>query len=375
MRMPELPTRGDGALRVGRDMPLYPPVGPTKVSSDIYTSESRWAEERTRIFQNTWYVADRGSEIPEPGDYMIWENFGETVVIVRQPDGGVAAFHNVCQHRGARIVDEAGHCDRFLTCPWHGFLYDSEGTVVGMPDRADFDPAELDGLRAPKVAAEEWGGWIWIYLDGESAPTLESYLGPEIVEELSHYDMANMELLTKRVWEMPVNWKTVVEGFIEVYHVNEAHRVSIGDRLAHRNTYQHLFDRHSMYVVPSTATLDTLLDTQDHIRHAISHYLVFPNTIFNCNPTHIQMFMPVPVDAVNSVYTAWFLVQPGGDQEFIDNMMERWEYFCGVADEDLYAATQVGAASRSMGYTRNIMNERECRIPHFLGNVDKMLAG
>ncbi len=72
MRMPELPTRGDGTLRVGRDMQLFPPVGPTKVSADIYTSDSRWEEERVKVFRNTWFVAERGSEIPNPGDYMVW---------------------------------------------------------------------------------------------------------------------------------------------------------------------------------------------------------------------------------------------------------------------------------------------------------------
>ena len=352
-----------------------PPVGPTKVSSDIYTSEERWEQERVQVFSNSWFVVDRGSEIPNAGDYLVWENFGETVVIVRGDDGGVAAFHNVCQHRGARIVAESGNCERHFTCPWHGFLYDRDGTVVGMPDRADFDAAELDGLRAPKVAATEWGGWLWIYLDGDNAPTLESYLGPEIVEELSHYDMANMEFVTKRVWEMPVNWKAVVEG------VHRGVPRQRGAQSQHRRPpgcARHL-------PAPVRPALHVRRPQHCHPRHAARHpgphpsrhqpLPVFPNTIFNCNPTHIQMFMPVPVDALNSVYTAWFLVQPGGDQEFLDDMMQRWEYFCGVADEDLYAATQVGATSQSMGYTRNIMNERECRIPHFLDQVDKQVAG
>ncbi len=377
-----IPTRGDGTVRISRGMPNVPPVGPTKVSSSVYTDPERFEQERVKVFRRSWFIIERGSEIPEAGDFLIWEEFGETVVVTRGADGGVAAFHNVCQHRGARICDpgdnasgsKAGNCADSFECPWHGFRYGLDGTVVSVPERADFDQAELEGLRAPSVAVREWAGWIWINLSGDDAPTLEEWLGPDIIEELSHYSMEDMVLHQKQTWVMPVNWKAVVDGFIEVYHVGTAHRRTIGDRLATRDTFQTLFDRHSMYVVPAGIKLDELYEHEDHIKSSISHYLVFPNSIFNCNPTHIQFFMPTPIDAHTSKYTAWNLILPGGDDEFIADMDMRWSYFKMVAEEDLYAAQQVGATRQSMGYTRNIMNERECRIPHFLDQVDKMLA-
>lgn len=80
----------------------------------------------------------------------------------------MSAFHNVCQHRGARLVDGTGNCrtGRFR-CPWHGFVYDLQGAVGAVPLRESFDPVELEGLRAPAVRVVEWGGWIWMMLSDD----------------------------------------------------------------------------------------------------------------------------------------------------------------------------------------------------------------
>ncbi len=397
-------TRGSGTRYVDRDRARVPDIGMTKVSSDLYTSTEQWQLERETIFRTTWFVVERSDKIADAGQFLVWEEFGETAVISRQEDGSVAAWHNVCQHRGARVVDPlrvtlenrtgkahtplgaveapaelgerddtgpvVGRCKTGeFVCPWHGFRYGLDGLVTAVPERGDFDAAELDGLRAPNVAVRDFAGWIWINLSGDSAPSLQEYLGPVILEEFSHHEMENMICIDKREYLMPTNWKAVVDGFIEVYHVAETHRETIGDRLACRETHQELLDRHSMYFIPSVSTLDTFLDDGDHIRDSISHYLVFPNSIFNCNATHIQAFQPVPIDAHTAKYTVFLLVQPGGDDDFIAKQHARWAHFQNVAKEDLYAATQLGATMRSMGYTRNLMNAREVRIPHFLDVV------
>ena len=92
---------------------------------------------------------------------------------------GSAGFHNVCQHRGARIVAEPAGCARRFTCRWHSWVYDLEGAVVGVPDREDFDEAELRGLAAPPVECAEWGGWVWGVLAGAGRrPAVARVAGP-----------------------------------------------------------------------------------------------------------------------------------------------------------------------------------------------------
>ncbi|MFM7536788.1 MAG: aromatic ring-hydroxylating oxygenase subunit alpha [Acidimicrobiales bacterium] len=397
-------SRGDGTRYVWRDTPKVPPIGPTKVDAAIYTSPQQWERERETVFRSTWFVVDRSDRLARPGDFLVWEEFGETVVIARTEGDDLVAWHNVCQHRGARVVDPlrvtlenrtgrphtplaavdapkelserdgtgpvAGTCARGeFVCPWHGFRYGLDGVVMAVPERGDFAPDDLTGLRAPAVAVRDLAGWIWVNLSGDRAEPLEEYLGPTILEEFSHHRMEDMVCLDRREYVMPTNWKAVVDGFIEVYHLPETHRETIGDRLACRDTVQHLMHRHSMYFVPSSANLDAYYEHGDHIRDSISHYLVFPNSIFNCNATHIQAFQPVPIDATTTKYNVFLLVQPGGDDAFIEDQWRKWDHFQKVAKEDLYAATQLGATVRSMGYARNLMNAREVRIPHFLDTI------
>ena len=87
------------------------------------------------------------------------------MVVARQDDGSITAWHNICQHRGARIVGDSGRCEhgKFI-CPWHGFGYDLAGRVTGVPLRETISERELKDLRAPAVRATEWAGFVWLCL-------------------------------------------------------------------------------------------------------------------------------------------------------------------------------------------------------------------
>ena len=150
--------------------------------------------------------------------------------------------------------------------------------------------------------------------------------------------------------------------------------ITIGDLLAVRDTAITLFERHSMYVIPYSGHLEKLRAEQQHQRDAISHYLVYPFSIFNCEPHHIQAFTPVPTGPHSTRFLCWHLIQPGGDAAFMTRMDRDWNLFTRVAAEDLYVAEQSGAARQSMGYTRNLNNARECRITHLRNVMDKHIA-
>ena len=147
--MVHVPTRGDVPVRLGPGVALLPDYGPSTMDADVYLDPVRFELEREHVLGTHWLLAGRSEQVAEPGDWLTYEGHGETVVVTRQPDGSLAAFHNVCQHRGPAIVGEAVGCGaRRFTCPYHGWVYDTTGLVVGVPDRDDFDPDHLDGLRA-----------------------------------------------------------------------------------------------------------------------------------------------------------------------------------------------------------------------------------
>src|SRR5881394_3404703 len=104
-----------------------------------YTDTEFLALERERVFRPSWQVICHVSEIPKPGDYQCFDFIGEMLFALRGNDGIVRAFHNVCRHRAARLLDgPRGHCGRRITCPYHAWTYGLDGRLLGVPNRDSF---------------------------------------------------------------------------------------------------------------------------------------------------------------------------------------------------------------------------------------------
>jgi phenylpropionate dioxygenase-like ring-hydroxylating dioxygenase large terminal subunit len=380
--MVHVPTRSDAPPRLGPGVPQLPDWRASTVPATAYADPVRFELERERVLARSWIVAGRSSEIAGTGDWLSFEGHGETVVVTRQPGGGLAAFHNVCQHRGPSIVSEATGCGaRRFTCPYHGWVYDTTGDLVGVPEREDFDPCHLEGLRAPVVAADEWGGWVWINLAGTRATeSLLDWIGPDITTDLGRFRMEDMVLHDRLELDVPVNYKAIVDGFNEVYHATQLHHTPPAFTRAARHTSFHLSGRNSMMFVPRPDTLDELWETLDHHRYAICHYVVFPNTTFNCNPNHIQVFNPIPIDVDRTRFVCWELIYPGeaGDPEYdayLRSTMAHWEQLKVVVGEDIAIYEQLARTKRSSGYTQNVLSARECKIGAYHDTMDAMVLG
>lgn len=137
MRMVHIRTRGEVSIRLGPNIdPLVPAIGPSTMSASVCTDPARFELERERVLSTHWLIAGWSGQIPDTGDWLTFEGHGAVVVVTRQPDGSLAGFHNVCQHRGPAIVGPQTGCGvRRFTCRYHGWVYDTTGAVVGVPDR------------------------------------------------------------------------------------------------------------------------------------------------------------------------------------------------------------------------------------------------
>jgi len=378
--MVHVPTRGDVPVRLGPSVRQIPDYGPSVMSRDPYADPVRFELERERVLGASWILAGRSAEVVNAGDWMTFEGHGETVVITRQPDGSLVAFHNVCQHRGPAIVGDLKGCGaRRFTCPYHGWVYDTTGKLVGVPEREDFSAEHLADVRAPAVAADEWGGWIWINLLGpEKAPSLAKGIGPEIMADLGRFRMEDMILHEVLEFDVPVSYKAIVDGFNEVYHVTQLHHVPAEATKTFRETSFHIVDQNYMCFVPRTEHLERLAEDWDHHRYAICHYVVFPNTVFNCNPEHVQVFNPIPIDVDRTKFLCWQLVYPGdqADPEYArywKKTMAHWEGLKAVVAEDIGIYDQLARTKRSSGYTKHILSERECKIGHYHETMDRLI--
>jgi phenylpropionate dioxygenase-like ring-hydroxylating dioxygenase large terminal subunit len=376
-----VPTRGDVPVRLGPGVDNVPPYGPSVMDRSPYTDPMQFELERAKVLNTTWLLAGRSNEVANVGDWLSFESHGETLVITRQPDGSLAAFHNVCQHRGVSFVADWKGCGaRRFTCPYHGWVYDTSGKLVGVPERQDFSPDHLAELRAPSAAVDEWGGWVYVNLAGDAASSLREWIGTDIIDDLGRYRMEDMVLHEVLEWDVPVSYKAIVDGFNEIYHAGSLHHMNAEWIKSARDTSFHVVNDHNyMCFVPRAQHRDKLAEDLDHHKWAICHYVVFPNTVFNCNPEHIQVFNPIPIDVDRTKFLCWELIYPGDRndpeyEQYYQRMITHWEHLKVVVGEDIAIYDQLARTKRSSAYRQNILNSREFKIAHYHEHMARMIS-
>jgi phenylpropionate dioxygenase-like ring-hydroxylating dioxygenase large terminal subunit len=354
------------ASRVGSGPDQYP-TPPSLLPARNYRDEAQYERELSSVFPSCWLPIAPVADVAEPRSYVMWQRFGQSVVVARLDDGRLSAWHNVCQHRGARLVDASGRCPTgSFKCPWHGFAYDLEGRVVHVPLREAFDEAELRDLRAPGVQVRESSGFVWIALD-PAAPPLEQYLG-ELGAELAGYALDGWDAPYRDEWRIEANYKTVIDAFNETWHVPFTHKNTVKGGLLWRDAALRIMDPHSMMAIPVRKEYGDVeaVRENDHRRTMLCHYLSFPNTIFNCFPDHVQVFSAWPAGPRSTVLTAWGLIAPpaeGVDSERYRRRADRdWEHFRAVVEEDVGVLEAAGEIYDSLGFRRNMFNAAEGRL-------------
>lgn len=188
---------------------------------DLYCGEEALRTDRAQILRRTWQFVGHEAMAPNPGDYLAEEIGGAPVVVVRNAEAGLAAFHNVCRHRaGALVADGAGHCGEAFVCRYHGWRYALDGRLRSATDfgaAPGFDPRQY-GLFPVRV--ETWRGLVFVNLDLAAEPLAET-LAP--LARAGASDLPAYGLTQRRTHSIACNWKTYVENYLEGYHLPMVH--------------------------------------------------------------------------------------------------------------------------------------------------------
>ena len=199
-----------------------PLAAPATLESGRYTDSEFMSREWRQVWQRSWLFAGLLSDIPDPGDFFVYDVGRESVIVLRDAAGELAAFFNVCQHRGNRLLAaREGFLSQFA-CPYHGWRYGLDGSLQSVPDEERFGAAlDKSGRGLRRVRAAAWAGLVWLNLDGE-APPLEDWLG-DIPGELAAFHFERMQLTEHQTVSLACNWKTLRDNFLEQYHVDFIH--------------------------------------------------------------------------------------------------------------------------------------------------------
>lgn len=341
-----------------------------------YRDEGFLALEREKLFRPAWQLVCHVSDIPDPGDYQAFAMLGERAFVVRGKDGAIRAFHNVCRHRAARLLDgDHGRCGARILCPYHAWSYGLDGRLLGVPfleeyehfDRADFGLAPIEhGVFA---------GFVYIrFVPG--GPSLAEEMAP-VAEEMALYrfeDMRPIGPIRSRI--RAVNWKNACDNYVDALHIRVAHPGL--DSLV-RSTYRLTVDRGvdkifaSVEAVnsagPSVQAYRKLLPRIDHLpeerQRMWTYYRLFPSLMFDIYPDQIDFMQFIPVNATTCILRDGAYALPDGRREMklARYLNQRINREVNAEDKGLIERVQDGMASPS--FSRGPLGRNEISLRSF----------
>jgi phenylpropionate dioxygenase-like ring-hydroxylating dioxygenase large terminal subunit/AcrR family transcriptional regulator len=342
-----------------------------------YHSEEFHALEREHLFEPSWQVACHASEVPEPGDFVSFEFFGRRGFVVRDGEGLLRAFHNVCAHRAHAVVSgERGRCGKFLTCMYHGWTYhlDGRNRSISAPDTfPTFDRSKY-GLKP--IELEIFMGMVFVRFRA-GGPSVAERMAPHLTE-LTHYRMDQMVPLDEP-WthELAIDWKNVVENYVEDYHFPIGHpglsalmepqydrAILPGGtmRLSHRMREKPL---RSWSAERYAKFLPVIEHLPEDMRRRWTYFGLFPNVFFDVYPEWLDYFQVLPLGPGRTLIRARSFGFPDDRRE-----MKAARFLCArlnarVQMEDEVLTRSVQRGLESGAYTQGILSDKEIVLAGF----------
>ncbi|MGI9324337.1 MAG: aromatic ring-hydroxylating oxygenase subunit alpha [Pseudomonadales bacterium] len=236
----------------------YEFLGDDDIPYARYLDPAFYEREIRTVWAKTWQWACREEQIPNPGDYYVYDVGPYSVIVVRQEEGGVKAFANSCPHRGMQFASAgtSGSGKQFLRCPFHGMSWQLNGELREIPCRWDFPHVVDEDFRLTAVACDLWAGFIFINVDA-SAPPLADYM-EVLPAHLAHYPLEDRYVSMHTHKVLPGNWKMCMEAFMEAFHVMATHPEG-AKYTADANANYDLYGRHVSRFMHSLGIASPLL--------------------------------------------------------------------------------------------------------------------
>ncbi|HSV83156.1 MAG TPA: aromatic ring-hydroxylating dioxygenase subunit alpha [Ramlibacter sp.] len=320
-----------------------------------YVDPRQLEREMRALFRRLPLVAAHGSEVGAGvGAYITRTIMDVPVLLVRQPDGSLRAFLNVCRHRGAKIADEPGGCKRAFMCPYHAWTYRIDGSLIGVPNGEGFSGLDTSKLGLKELPLEERHGFAWIVLTPGEQIDVASYLG-DLDKEFQSWGLGRM--ISERTWSStdPANWKLLMSGFLENYHLSTLHKTSVAPFIKNNLTAFKSFGAHGRLTNARTRYKGLGKPLDDDFLYGVSvNYFVFPNTAFVWHGTHFERFslFPDPQDPARTLTQINIVVAP----ESLGNK-DKWDQNQELINGTILGEDYSMARSTQSGLSAGIMRE------------------
>ncbi len=323
------------------------------LTPDAYTREDFFGLEQERVFAKSWIAVGLTSQLKRPGDAVVAEVAGRSVIVTVDKQGDLQAFQNVCRHRAAKLLDDDCRSIKSrIRCPYHSWTYDLEGNLLGTPlfegsdipedQQGIFDMSDVKGFDKRDyglmpVNVDSWGFLVFINLDGDAVP-LSEQLG-DLPERFAGYRLEEWQLAREKPYTVRANYKLVGENFMEYYHLPWVHPELVQvSRMEDHYRWQGPGMYTGMCTTPVSQNTDaggwdglpplSALGEQDS--RSGRFVWMFPNTAIVVLPNHIFVLMAKPVAAGHTEEHTMILAHPEssgneGADKALDGLASFWD--------------------------------------------------
>jgi phenylpropionate dioxygenase-like ring-hydroxylating dioxygenase large terminal subunit len=243
------------------------------------------------------HIVAHVDELKKTGDFVTTDLIGTPLLVVKQSDGSVKAFSNVCRHRGAKVEFAESGCKRIFSCPYHNWAYGRGGELRGMPHAEGFEGMDRQQYGLVEFPCEVRHGLVWVVPTVGADLDIEHTLGSKHDAEVIATGMADSFQVRKESWKLGMNWKIAVDGVQDSYHLCQLHTKTVCNYLEGNITAFDLVDRSWRIVVARksiTEVRDADPDSFDVRDYSLANYTIYPGTMLVTEPNHFEVWTIVP---------------------------------------------------------------------------------
>jgi Rieske 2Fe-2S family protein len=326
-----------------------------------YRSADLFQAEIERIFYRRWLCVGREAQIPEPGDYFLQQVGPENIIIVRDQQGRVRAYYNVCRHRGSRMcTTEAGRFPKAIQCPYHAWTYGLDGRLIGAPHMAevrDFDKADYP---LHPVATASWEGFILINLAEQPEPFEHAYA--PLLGKFAGWRLPELQTVHQISYDVQANWKLLFQNYSECYHCPPVHPEL--SKLSHytsgRNDliegpflggFMDIDHEGGSLSMSGRACAAPIAGISQENLQRVYYYTLFPNMFLTLHPEYVTAHLLWPQSYDRTLNSCSWFFHPEAMKRPDFRPDEAVDFWDMINREDWHVSelTQLGVSSKAYG--------------------------
>ena len=324
-----------------------------------FTCDVVFQQELEIIFRNHWLAALPVWEIPtaQPGQssYRVCDVGDHSAIIIQSPEGDLSAMHNVCRHRGTRLINDS--CGQLrndcVTCPYHAWSYDTDGKLIGAPNMSQVKEFDRQDFPLKKISLAQWANLIFLNLS-ESCEPFETAMQP-LISRMKNWQPDTLPIVETLTYTVSANWKLLFQNYSECYHCPTVHP-DLNQQTPYKTATNDLIDGPILGGPMQLAEgYETISENGKHVgpvfpgldstqRRSVYYYTIFPNMFVSAHPDYVMIHQLIPLEVGVTQIQCFFLADASSTSESLEGAWKMWDTV-NRQDWKVCELTQLGTRS------------------------------